>query len=74
MAQNKKVKKEVKEIIVEAKVVKSTVFKPGKIVVKGKGVHKIIPAVLFSESETETLLEIIDKVERATSENFVYNS
>lgn len=74
MAKKRNAKEKVTQIVVKAKVVKAAGSQSGKIVVKGKGIYKTIPAVLFTESETETLLEIIDKVEKDTNDNIVYSS
>jgi hypothetical protein len=59
-----------KSIVVEAKLASKE--NPARIVVKGKGHYKSIPVVYFTEKETNSLLEIVDKVEKATIANIVY--
>ncbi len=59
-----------KDIVIEAK--KATKQNPARIIVKSKGYHKAIPVVYFTEEESDSLLEIVDKVEKDTNANIVY--
>jgi len=66
----KTIKKEQNVITVEAKIASKE--NPARIVVKSKGHYKAIPVVYFTESESKSLLEIVDKVEKDTNANIVY--
>lgn len=57
-------------IVIEAKT--ATKDNPARIVVRGKGHYKSIPVVFFTEQETSSLLEIVDKVERDTHDKILY--
>ncbi|GAA5033248.1 hypothetical protein GCM10011506_25220 [Marivirga lumbricoides] len=63
-------KESMMNIVVEAK--KETKENPARIVVKGKRGYKSIPVVYFTEKETSSLLEIVDRVEKDTNANIVY--
>lgn len=65
MTENKEVK-----VIVEAKT--ATNSNPARIVIKSKGNYKAIPVVAFTVEETNSLLEIVEKVEEDTKANIVY--
>lgn len=66
----KTIEKVEKVIVVEAK--RATNTNPARIVVKSKGNYKAIPVVYFTERESNSLLEIVDKVEKDTNANIVY--
>lgn len=57
-------------IVIEAKTASKE--NPARIIVKRNGHYKSIPVVYFTEKETNSLLEIVDKVERDTKANIVY--
>jgi len=50
-------------LTVRAKVASDGDSLSGKIIIETKNFHKVIPAVLFTPDEAQTLLEIIDKIE-----------
>ncbi|WBX75712.1 hypothetical protein PG911_13745 [Tenacibaculum ovolyticum] len=62
-----------KELRVEAKITTKGKISKGKIVVNGKKYHKVIPAVLFTPSESQSILDIVEKVEKDTNANIVYS-
>lgn len=70
MTKTKKGTTTIKKVVVEAKT--ATKDNPARIVVKGQGHYKAIPVVFFTEKETSSLLEIVDKVEKDTNANIVY--
>ena len=68
MAKIKEVKGNTAKVVVEAKV--ATKHNPARIVVKSKGGNfKAIPVVAFTVEETNSLLEIVEKVEKDTKAN-----
>jgi hypothetical protein len=62
----------IKSLRVEAKVTRSGGVSTGKIVINGTKYHKVIPAVLFTPSESKSILDIVEKVEKDTNANIVY--
>lgn len=56
-----KIKKE-SELKVEVKISTSD-KKAARIIVKGKSLYRAIPALLFSPDESNTLLELVERVE-----------
>jgi hypothetical protein len=43
-----------------------------RLIIEGVGIHKVIPAVIFSHNEAQSILEIVEKVERDTFANIRY--
>lgn len=62
MSKHKSATTTLKSVVVEAK--KASKNNPARIVVRGHGHLKQIPVVYFTEKETDSLLAIVDKVER----------
>lgn len=58
------------KFVIEAK--EASKENPARIIVKSKGHFKAIPVVFFTEEEANSLLDIVDKVEKDTNANIVY--